>query len=151
MTLLMSSSILWLSVSGIQHYFAHRQRYLYMQQLYHDLKWARMEAIALNIPVAIQAYDAQKNSVTSDWCRGWVIFKNPNKTSVVATASMLKINPGRTDCMLIFSTTVHAVYFQFLPQSQIDYQDGSFVFYEHAVATMKIVINQRGRAYWVWL
>lgn len=148
-SLIIGSIIIILSASSIAHYFDHRKHYIYMQQLYHDLKWARMEAVALNIPVAIQPYDSATNSVETDWCDGWAVYKNPHKKNLLDAAQIVKIHDGIKDCSITFSSSLSYAYFQFLPQGMTDYQDGSFSFYENSVVTMRIIINQTGRVRWV--
>ena len=133
------------SVQGFSNFFEHRKKRLYMQQLYHDLKWARVEAIVLNIPVTIQPYNNQLDIITNTWCDGWVIFKNSDNIGLETTAQVLKIHSGLQDCHITFSSFPERAYFQFLPEGTSDYQNGTFRFYDQSNVSMEIIVNQTGR------
>ena len=119
------------SVQGISEFFDHRKQRVFMQQLYHDLKWARVEAIVLNTPVTLQA--------NQDWCMGW---------EMSSTSQVLKHRDGIKNCKIIFSGSLSATTFQFIPNGSSNYQNGHFYFYEQGKVTMKIVINPVGRVRW---
>lgn len=146
--LLIIGIMMLFSIQGISGFFQHRKQRLLMQQLYHDLKWTRIEAIALDMPVAIQPYNSLKNSITNNWCDGWVIFKNPEKQGLTNAAQQLKIRAGALDCGITFSSFPELPYFQFLPEGISDYQNGTFRFYDQSQVMMEIVINQAGRVRW---
>ena len=128
------------SIQGISSFFEHRKQRVYMQQLYHDLKWARVEAIVLNVPVAIQP--------NKDWCMGWVIFKNNEMQGLTSASQILKNHDGIKNCKITFSGSLGFSYFQFIPDGTSDYQNGSFSFYDQEKVTMKIIVNQVGRVRW---
>ena len=126
------SIIVLFSVQGFADFFEHRKQRVYMQQLYHDLKWSRVEAIVLNTPVTIQA--------NQDWCAGW---------EITTAAKTLKHHEGIKNCKLIFSGSLGLSSFQFLPEGTSNYQTGHFYFYDHEKVTMQIIVNQTGRVRWV--
>lgn len=146
--LLLVSIILLLSVEGVSSFFQHRKQRLLMQQLYHDLKWTRIEAIALDMPVAIQPYNSLNHRVTDNWCHGWAVFKNPEKQGFTQSSQLLKVHAGSPDCGITFSSFPELPYFQFLPEGISDYQNGTFRFYDQSQVTMEIVVNQAGRVRW---
>ena len=148
-TLFIIAIIVGFSTQLFSTYFGHRKQYLYMQQLYHDLKFARVEAIVLDVPVAIQAYNSQENSISDNWCDGWVLYKNSDKKDLQQTSQILKQHAGIKNCNIIFSGSLCASYFQFSPNGSSDYQNGSFSFYDGTQVTMKITVNQIGRVRWV--
>lgn len=129
------------SAQGFSDYFQHRKQRLLMQQLYHDLKWARVEAIVLNMPVAIQP--------NKEWCAGWTIFKNNDDKGLLSASQLLKVRDGMKNCNITFSGSLGFSYFQFLPEGTSNYQNGHFYFYDHEKVTMQIIINQTGRVRWV--
>ncbi len=137
------------SVQGFADFFEHRKQRIFMQQLYHDLKWARVEAIVLNVPVAMQPYNDQLNVITTTWCDGWVIFKNSDNNGLKKSAQILKTHSGLQDCHITFSSFPELVYFQFLPEGASDYQNGTFRFYDQSKVSMEIIVNQTGRVRWV--
>jgi prepilin-type N-terminal cleavage/methylation domain-containing protein len=141
-TLVIMAVIAGFSVEGISSYFQQREQRVFMQQLYHDLKWTRVEAIVLGVPVAIQAKDV-------DWCGGWIIFKNSEKTGFTAESQLLKTREGIKNCKIVFSSSLKFSYFQFFPEGSSNYQAGHFYFYNQSNLTMKIIINQIGRVSWV--
>lgn len=147
--LLIGGIIVLFSVNSIADYFAHRKQYVYMQQLYHDIKWARTEAVALNIPVVIQPYDSVVNAVATDWCQGWAVYKNSQETGLQDSAQILKIHEAsQAACRIVFSSSLGFNYFQFQPQGNSNYQNGHFYFYDGEEVTMQIIINQVGRIRW---
>ena len=123
--------VLW-GAQGMTTYFQQRKQYVFMQQLYHDLKWARLEAIVLQDLVTVQAHQ--------DWCHGWDIVRS--------THQVLKIRTGLQDCQIIFSSFPQLAYFQFSPEGASYYQNATFTFYVKQQASMQIVINQAGRVRW---
>lgn len=140
--------VILFSIQVFSDYFTHRKQYLYMQQLYHDLKFSRVEAIVLDVPVVIQAYNSEQNSVSTNWCDGWVIYRNSNQQAVPQAAQIVKIHAGMKNCDIVFSGSLAFPYFQFFPNGSSDYQNGSFSFYDQSKVTMKIIINQVGRVRW---
>lgn len=132
-TFVIASGMVLLSVQGISRYFQQRQQYVFMQQLYHDLKWARVEAIVLNEKVTVQP--------KQDWCAGWEILR--------ANSRILKTHPGLKNCQIVFSSFPELMYFQFTPQGTSGYQNATFTFYDQSTISMQIVINQAGRVRWV--
>lgn len=130
-SLVIISIIMLFSVEGMSTFFEHRKQRVYMQQLYHDLKWARAEAIALNMPITLQA--------NQDWCSGWTMS---------SAAQVLKHHDGINNCNIIFSGSLGASSFQFIPDGTSNYQNGHFYFYDQEKVTMKIIINPVGRVRW---
>lgn len=130
-SLSIASIVALFSIQGISDYFEHRKQRIFMQQLYHDLKWARVEAVALNAPVRLQA--------NQDWCAGWEMISN---------TQVLKHREGIKNCKIEFSGSLGATSFQFMPDSTSNYQNGHFYFYDHEKVTMQIIINQIGRVRW---
>lgn len=131
-SLVIVSIIALFSIQGISDFFEHRKQRVYMQQLYHDLKWARAEAVALNTLVMLQA--------NQDWCAGWEMRSN---------SQVLKHREGiKNYCKIIFSGSLSATSFQFAPDGSSNYQNGHFYFYDHEKVTMKIIVNQLGRVRW---
>ena len=145
--LFIGSIIIFFSVNSIADYFTHRKQDVYMQQLYHDLKWARTEAVALNIPVAIQPYHDDK--VATDWCQGWAVYKNPQGNGLQDSTQILKIRAAsESACHIVFSSSLGFDSFQFQPQGNSNYQNGHFYFYNGEKLIKKIIINQVGRVRW---
>lgn len=130
-SLVIVSIIAAFSIQGISNFFEHRQQRIYMQQLYHDLKWARVEAIVLNTPITVQP--------NHDWCAGW---------SIGSTSQVLKQRDGIQHCKIIFSGSLGTENFQFVPNGSSNYQNGHFYFYHQEKVTMQIIINQTGRVRW---
>ena len=131
-SLVIVSIIALFSVQGFSDFFEHRKQRIYMQQLYHDLKWARVEAIVLNTPVTIQP--------NQDWCAGW---------EMSSTSQVLKHRNGIKNCKITFSGSLKAPYFQFVPDGSSNYQNGHFYFYDQEKVMMQIIINQMGRVRWI--
>lgn len=131
-SLLIVSVIALFSVQGISEFFEDRKQRVYMQQLYHDLKWARAEAVVLNTSVLVQAN-------RNDWCLGWELISNSH---------ILKHRDGMKNCKIIFSGSLDIPSFQFMADGSSNYQSGSFCFYDDKKMTMKIIINQVGRVRW---
>lgn len=131
-SLVIISIVAFFGIQGFSDFFEHSKQRVYMRQLYHDLKWARVEAIVLNTPVTLQA--------NHDWCSGWEIS---------STSQVLKHRDGIKNCKILFSGSLSATSFQFIPDGSSNYQNGHFYFYEQEKVTMKIIINQTGRVRWV--
>lgn len=136
------------SVQEFSNFFEHRKQRIFMQQLYHDLKWARVEAIVLSIPVTIQPYNDQLDIITNTWCDGWIIFKNADNNGLEKAAQILKRHSGLQDCHITFSSFPELAYFQFSPEGSSDYQNGTFRFYDQSNVSMEIIVNQTGRVRW---
>ncbi|MES2203659.1 MAG: GspH/FimT family protein [Pseudomonadota bacterium] len=102
-----------------------------MRQLYHDLKWARVEAIVLNTRITLAS--------NSSWCAGWEIS---------SASQVLKHRDGIENCKITFSGSLSATSFQFIADGSSNYQSGHFYFYDQEKVTMKIIINPVGRVRW---
>lgn len=135
------SIITLLSAQGFSDFFEQQKQRLFMQQLYHDLKWARVEAIVLDMPVTIQPNE--------EWCAGWTIFKNNDKQGLISSSQILKIHDGMKNCQITFSSSLKLAYFQFSPEGRSDYQNATFRFYDQTKVMMEIIVNQTGRVRWM--
>jgi len=132
-TIALISIVSWISTQTIVTYFSHRKQYLFMQELYHDLKWARIESIVLS----------QYIRVVSDgnWCHGWVV-DNPQ------TQHIFKQYQGIDKCRIDFSSFPSLTYFQFSPRGRSDEQNATFTFYDDDKKVVDIIINKAGRVRW---
>ncbi len=133
-TLSIAAVIILFSVGEISRYFEQRKQHIFMEQLYHDVKWSRIEAILLDQKVRIEPH--------GDWCAGWDVIHSET--------TIIKTHAGIDDCKIIFSGfPASRSYFQFSPSGSSDYQNATFEFYDASKLTSKIVINQAGRVSWV--
>ncbi|MCD8525557.1 MAG: GspH/FimT family protein [Gammaproteobacteria bacterium] len=132
-TIVLISIILWTSTTGIVTYFSHRKQYLFMQQLYHDLKWARIESIVLSQSIRVAS--------DGDWCHGWVVDDQE-------TQHIFKRHEGIENCRIDFSSFPSLTYFQFSPRGRSDEQNATFTFFDQNQKIMRIIINKAGRVRW---
>lgn len=132
-TLLLITIISWISIRGIVTYFSYRKQYLFMQTLYHDLKWARIESIVLDQSIRVVS--------DGDWCHGWVIDNQE-------THHIFRQQQGIDKCRINFSSFPSLPYFQFSPRGRSDEQNATFTFYDQDQKKMSIIINKAGRVRW---
>lgn len=155
-SLMIISIVIIFSIMGLQEYQKKREIKLYAKALYHDLKWARIEAVLLNQPVKIMPNNNQ-------WCDGWLLFldsknKSENKNANYNfSENILKQQAGLSHCKIKFSSFPARQYFRFLPEGISDYQNGSYYFYSNTNASAstginsgaellsKVIVSQMGR------
>lgn len=136
------------SIAGLQKFQNIREVKLYAKALYHDLKWARIEAVLLNKPIKIIPNN-------NNWCDGWVVIKDSNAHNESednsrdneAENQMLKQQAGLRNCKIQFNSFSQKNYFRFLPEGITDYQNGSYYFYEINKSNIvsKVIVSQIGR------
>lgn len=141
--LVMIGLIATFSIVGLQKFQGSRKVKLYARALYHDLKWARIEAVLLNQPIKITPSN-------NNWCDGWVVAKDSNNSDSSDSESennLLKQQAGLANCKIKFNSFPRRNYFKFLPEGMTDYQNGSYYFYQDNNLNLisKIIISQIGR------
>lgn len=136
-------SLLLLLGLGVMRYQQERQVKLYAETLYHDLKWAREEAIVLNVPIVIAPF--LNGQMTNHWCDGWLMYRDEDEMSAGMVSTYLKIQKGISSCEITFSSFPNRTYFRFLPQGMSDYQNGTFSFYFNHELESEIIISKAGR------
>lgn len=116
----------------------HHQLKTYASSFYHAFRLARVESIVLGEPVSIAPYNGDTAELSSDWCKGWVMFTGPFSTNTI-----LQTHPGVNSCNARWRSFPSRRYLTFLPLGMTKYQNASLTLQGQQL--YKVYVSQTGR------
>ena len=116
----------------------HHQLKTYAKSFYHAFRLARVESIVLGESVAVAPYDGATHELATDWCKGWVMFKEP-----FAMDTILQSHVGIHSCAAIWRSFPARDHLTFLPLGMTKYQNASLTLQGDQL--YKVYVSQTGR------
>jgi prepilin-type N-terminal cleavage/methylation domain-containing protein len=116
----------------------HYQLNTYAKSFYHAFRLARVESIVLGESVAVAPYDKSTHELSADWCKGWVMFKEP-----FSRGAILQTHVGAYSCAANWRSFPSRDHLIFLPLGMTKYQNASLTLQGDQL--YKIYVSQTGR------